>query len=132
MLIISQQDHQTMLEQLDAAHPLEACGLMAGKNGQVFRIYPITNRLASPHAYEMDPAEQVAAMIDLENRGWELVAIYHSHLYGPEGPSQSDIAQAYYPESLHVIVSYLARRSPIARAFHISNGQVTEIPYKIT
>jgi proteasome lid subunit RPN8/RPN11 len=131
MLIISQQDHESMLEQLDAAHPLEACGLMAGKNGRVFRLYPITNRLASPHAYEMEPADQVAAMIDLEKRGWEMLAIYHSHPYGPEGPSQSDIAQAYYPESLHVIVSYLARRSPNVLAFHISERQVTKISYKI-
>ena len=131
MLIISQQDHEAMLKQLDAAFPLEACGLMAGMNGQVLRLYPITNRLASPHAYEMDPAEQVTAMIDLENRGWGMLAIYHSHPYGPEGPSQSDIVQAYYPDSLYVIVSYRDRRSPNARAYQIRDGRVTESPYKI-
>jgi len=131
MLNISRQDHEAMLQQLEAAYPLEACGLMAGKAGQVLRLYPITNRLASPYAYEMDPAEQVIAMIDLEDRGWEMLAIYHSHPNGPERPSQSDIAQAFYPESLYVIVSLRSRPVPMMRVFRINDNQVTEIPYKI-
>ena len=131
MLVISQRDHEAMLQQLEAVYPLEGCGLMAGKDGQVFRLYPVTNRLASPYAYEMDPAEQVSAMIDLEDRGWEMLAIYHSHPHGPERPSHSDIAQAYYPDSLYVIVSFRSRQSPITLAFQISDSQVKEIAYKI-
>ncbi len=131
MLTISRRDHDAMLQQLEAAYPLEACGLMAGKDSRVLRLYPITNLLASPYAYEMDPAEQVTAMLDIEDRGWEMLAIYHSHPHGPERPSHSDIAQAYYPESLYVIVSFRSRQSPITLAFQISDSQVTEIAYKI-
>jgi proteasome lid subunit RPN8/RPN11 len=131
MLTISRRDHDAMLQQLEAAYPLEACGLMAGKDSRVLRLYPITNLLASPYAYEMDPAEQVTAMLDIEDRGWEMLAIYHSHPHGPERPSHSDIAQAYYPDSLYVIVSFRSRQSPITLAFQISDSQVTEIAYKI-
>lgn len=120
-----------MLEQLEDVYPLEGCGLLAGIDERVHRIYPITNKLASSYAYEMDSAEQVEAMIDLEDRGWEMLAIYHSHPFGPDEPSQSDVHQAYYPESLYVIVSFRTKLAPSVRAFQIRSGGVTEISYKI-
>lgn len=117
-----------MLEQVQAAYPLEACGLLAGQGHQVRKVYPVENRLTSSYAYEMDPGQQLAAMIDLEERGWELLAIYHSHPQGPAFPSASDIAQAYYPETAHVIISLRYRRRPSVRAFRISDASVKELP----
>ncbi len=120
-----------MLEQLRSAYPLEACGFLAGIDGVVQCIYPVDNRLASPMAYEMDPHQQLEAMLDLEERGWELLAIYHSHPHGPETPSSMDIAQAYYPEAIYVIVSFRDRKDPNVRAFRIEDDQVSEVPYSI-
>ena len=123
--------HKAMLQQLQGAYPLEACGIMAGRAHRVHRLYPVSNIRMSPTAYEMDPAEQLAAMIDLEQRGWELLAIYHSHPHGPQVPSSADVAQAYYPEAAYVIVSLMDRHHPHARAFTIMSGQVAEIPFQI-
>jgi proteasome lid subunit RPN8/RPN11 len=123
--------HQAMLRDLEASLPLEGCGLMAGSAGRVERLYPIANRLASPYAYEMEPGQQLQAMVDLEDRGWEMLAIYHSHPHGPDTPSQTDILQAYYPEAVYVIVSFRYLQAPSARAFHIIDGEVNEIPYSI-
>lgn len=120
-----------MLAQLQAAHPLEACGLMAGRAGSVQRIYPVTNRLASSYAFEMEPEEQVRAMLDLEERGLELVAIYHSHPQGPAGPSATDVAKAFYPEAAQVIVSLRDRKQPTVRVFSIKNGQISELSLQI-
>jgi len=123
--------YEAMLQQLQEAYPLEACGILAGRAGRVRRLYPVSNIRKSPAAYEMDAAEQLAAMVDLEEHGWELLAIYHSHPHGPQLPSSADVAQAYYPEAAYVIVSLSDQPHPRARAFTIISGQVTEIPFKI-
>lgn len=126
-LQIAPQIFEAMLVHLQAGYPLEACGILAGPPGRVVCQYPIDNILASPVAYEMDPRQQIAAMIDLEERGWEMTGIYHSHPTGPERPSPTDVAQAFYPDSVYVIVSLADRERPVARAFRIENGRFTEI-----
>lgn len=131
MVNISKSHHVVMLEQLKLAYPLEGCGIMAGEEDTVRQIYPITNRLASPIAYEMDPKEQLAAMLDIEDRGWKLLAIYHSHPNGPETPSTSDVLQAYYPEACYVIVSWQQYQHPVVRAFRIVDGMVEEVLYRV-
>ncbi|MBE2220141.1 MAG: M67 family metallopeptidase [Anaerolineae bacterium] len=118
---------QAMLAHLQANYPLEACGLLAGTANQARHWYAIDNRLASPVAYEMEPRQQLQAMLDLEAQGWEMVAIVHSHPAGPERPSPTDIAQAYYPDCVYVIVSLADRSQPVVRGFRIENGRFHEI-----
>jgi proteasome lid subunit RPN8/RPN11 len=79
----------------------------------------------------MDPNQQLEAMLDLEERGLQMLAIYHSHPHGPEIPSASDIAQATYPDSAYVIISLADKQQPSFRAFNIVDGQVKEIPYRV-
>jgi proteasome lid subunit RPN8/RPN11 len=79
----------------------------------------------------MDPKQQLAAMIDMEEQGWDLIAIYHSHPNGPQVPSATDIDKAYYPEAAHLIVSLIDKAKPQVRAFYIVAGTVTEIPLQV-
>ncbi|MCI0395027.1 MAG: M67 family metallopeptidase [Chloroflexi bacterium] len=118
--------YQALLEHLQAVYPLEGCGFMAGRDGVVYRLYPVANRLTSARAYEMEPQEQVAALLDMEASGWDLLAIYHSHPQGPELPSPTDVAQAHYPEAIQVIVSLQDLDRPVVRGFTIVEGQVGE------
>ena len=104
-LTLSEQHLAALLAHAEAERPNEACGLLAGIGGRVRRVYPVENIHHSPTVYEMNPAQQLAAFLDMEAAGWELSAIYHSHPAGPAEPSPTDIAQAYYPDSLYVIVS---------------------------
>ncbi len=131
ILSMKRSDYLAMLSQLRAVYPLEGCGLLAGRAGRVERLYPVDNALRSPTEYEMDPRQQLQAMLDLENAGWELLAIYHSHPHGPPEPSATDVARAYYPEALHVIVSLADRKRPSVRTFSISGGQVEEVLLEI-
>lgn len=105
--------------------------MMGGIDGRVERLYPVHNYLASPVAYEMEPLQQLEAMMDIEDRGLELLAIYHSHPHGPERPSPMDVAQAYYPDAATIIVSLRDLRQPVARAFTIVDGIVSEIPLRV-
>jgi len=130
-LNIPRDVYDAMLRQLQDAYPLEACGILAGLEGQVRRLYAVENRLQSPVAYEMEPSRQLQAMLALEDAGLQMLAIYHSHPAGPQTPSPTDVAQAYYPGVAHVIVSLAQSRRPTSRAFTLDDGRVHEIVLKI-
>ena len=116
---------------MQAAYPLEGCGILAGRPGVATRIYPVENALRSQTAYEMEAAQQLAAMLAVEEAGLEMVAIYHSHPDGPERPSPTDVALAFYPDLAQVIVSLAERKRPLSRAFMVGNGRYHEIPLLI-
>jgi proteasome lid subunit RPN8/RPN11 len=123
-LKITQNDWEAVLAHLKSVYPAEGCGLLAGKNGRVHHIYPVDNALASPQAFEMVPEQLVKAMIDIEEQGFSLLGIYHSHPQGPPFPSPTDIAQANYPETVQVIVSLQDQTRPETGAFQIINNRV--------
>jgi proteasome lid subunit RPN8/RPN11 len=132
MLQIERPHLKQMLAHLQACYPLEGCGLLAGDGeGRVTAVYPIENMLRSPTAYEMEPRQQIEAMLALEAAGWQLVAIYHSHPQGPEEPSPTDIALAFYPEVAYVIVSLQKLTEPTMRMFRIFGEEVVEQKIKI-
>lgn len=129
---IGEAEYRKIIDHLEALRPLEGCGLVSGRKNAVYGIYPINNRLHSPVAYEMDPAQQLAAMLDIEEQGLELIAIYHSHPIGPATPSAIDVQQNYYPEAIQLIVSWSDQGQPIVRAFQISDDRITEIPIQFS
>jgi proteasome lid subunit RPN8/RPN11 len=126
-LTLSEEHFAALLAHVEAERPNEACGLLAGRAGRICRIYPAENIRHSPTVYEMNPAQQLAAFLDMEAAGWELAAIYHSHPAGPAVPSPTDIAQAYYPDSIYVIVSPAPGVAWQVRGFTIEAGQVREV-----
>jgi len=125
---ISRALHESMVRHVLSIYPMEGCGLLAGNGGRVQQLYAIDNIRNSPIEYEMDPGQQLRAMIDLEEKGWELIAIYHSHPNGPPVPSASDVSQAYYPETAYVIISLVDQQQPSVRCFNIVSGKVAEVP----
>lgn len=110
-----------------AHYPEEACGLLSGLKGRAREFYPVENILHSPTAFEMDPLQQVRAMLAMETEGLDLVAICHSHPRGTAWPSPMDVAQAYYPDSAQIIISLADPARPVMRAFTIRDGWVSEI-----
>ncbi len=126
-----QMDWDQMLTHIIANLPEEACGLVAGKNGVATKIYPVPNALQSEVRFRMDPQAQVLAFLEIEKMGWELEAIYHSHPQGPPVPSQTDIAEAAYPDAAYLIWSPLGERWD-CRAFLIQRQEVKEILISVT
>lgn len=119
------------MRHLAAEYPLEGCGLLAGKDGRVTAVFPISNILHSPTAYEMEPVQQIRTILQIEQNNEELLAIYHSHPNGPSYPSETDITAAYYPDSVYLIVSLQELQKPHMRGFYIVDGGVTELLVKI-
>lgn len=89
---------------IDSHAPLEACGLLAGREGRVQAVLPVSNQARSSTRFVMDPVEQLRAFDWIEAHGMELLAIFHSHPAGPQGPSATDIQEAAY-EVVHLIWS---------------------------
>ncbi|HXF74247.1 MAG TPA: M67 family metallopeptidase [Actinomycetota bacterium] len=111
--------------------PNEACGLLAGRDGQAVRFYPMRNADASPATYRLDPREQLQVFEELEREGLELFGIVHSHTHSEPYPSETDRRQAFYPESLYLILGLADRERPVLRAFRIVEGEVTEEELRI-
>ena len=106
--------------------PDEICGLIGGK-GRPERAYRIANAAETPRVrYLMEPGEQFAAMMDIEDRGWDLYAIYHSHPSSEAYPSATDRGLAFYPDAYYLICSLADRERPVLRAFRIADDAVTE------
>jgi [CysO sulfur-carrier protein]-S-L-cysteine hydrolase len=106
--------------------PNEVCGVLAARNGAVVEVLPVRNADESPVTYRMDPSEQLQAMNRVDDEGWDLCAVYHSHTRTRAYPSETDVRLAVYPEQLYVIASLADPDLPDIRAFHIEEGRISE------
>jgi len=109
--------------------PLEACGLLAGKNGVVEAVLPVENAARSPVRFRMEPHAQLKAFQHIEISGQELLAIFHSHPKGLSIPSHTDMKEAAYPV-IHMIWS-LQDQKWEARGFWIEDGHAVEVPINV-
>lgn len=130
-LILTPWQATQIIDQARDARPEEACGLLAGRHGRVDQVYPLPNAERSPVRYLAEPQAQLDAMLEIEERGDEIVGIYHSHLAAPAYPSPTDVAMAAYPDAVHLIVSLADPDSPVLGAFRIRNGTVEEVDIAI-
>ncbi len=126
MKLRMRREHWQRMEQhVRSQWPLEACGLLAGRNDRVEKVFLMRNAAQSPVRYRLDGTEQLRVFEAIEAAGMELVGIFHSHPQGPPFPSSTDIREAAYPV-VYVIWSPQAE-GWIARGFQIAADKVTEV-----
>jgi proteasome lid subunit RPN8/RPN11 len=109
--------------------PDEACGLLAGPlgTGKVMVAYRCRNDAASARLYTVNSQDMLRADRDAQDRGLEIIGVYHSHTHTEPYPSPTDVAQAPDPEWHYVIVS-LREAEPRLRSYRIVDGAITEEP----
>ena len=119
--------------------PDECCGILAGPDGKVVKLYRMTNTERSPYRYSMDPKEQISVNREMDDNGWELLAIYHSHTHSAAYPSSTDVRMATWPDGTsiwpdahYILVSLEDHNNPPVRAFRITDGSVTEEELRVT
>lgn len=120
-----------MIAQAQAQAPIEACGILAGDENCVKRLYEMTNVDNSSDHFMMNPAEQFAVVKNMRAADLKMSAIYHSHPATPARPSEEDIRLALTPDATYVILSLENPEEPYAKAFLIDEGVVTERPLRI-
>lgn len=111
--------------------PNECCGILAGRDGRVLKLYRMTNLAASPFRFDMDPGEIVKVDSEAGDNDWELLAIYHSHTKSEAYPSDTDVRIAggtaqLWPDVRYVLVSLKDAGDPQVRSFSIIEGVVAE------
>ena len=124
-LILSRNHWRAMRRHVSRRLPLEACGLLAGKNDRVESTLGICNEERSPVRFRMEPRAQWRAFQRIESAGLDLVGIYHSHPNGPDRPSPTDISEALYPVTQ--IIWFRVNGRWQSRAFTIRGGEVSEV-----
>lgn len=132
-LALSQSHLDAIAAQIDAASGAEICGFLVGVEDTVRLVLPVANVSARPAVhFEMESVGLVRAFITLEEAGYGLLAIYHSH---PRGaalyPSETDLANAHYPDAAYVIAGYDLDGRVGLRCFLLEEGTPREIPVKL-
>jgi proteasome lid subunit RPN8/RPN11 len=113
---------------------IECCGLVAVESGTdgtrtATRVYRTENIHASALKFEIDPMEQYRLTGEIEELGWEIGAIYHSHVRSEPKPSQTDISFAAHAGNIEwIIVGLAGGQAPDVRSYLIDGGEVREVP----
>ena len=123
---------EQMLRQAKAQAPIEACGILAGKDGAIEKLYKMTNVNKRSDHFMMEPEEQFKIVKDIRAAGLDMLAIYHSHPQTPARLSAEDIRLALTPGVTYVIVSLQDSNCAVVKGFYIENSDVTEVPVEIT
>ena len=129
-LQLSPQLWGQMVSDVSQRAPQEACGLVAGTGNTGLAVYPLINILHSTTEYQIDPQEQFHIFQLIEENGWELLAIYHSHPNGPPKLSSRDIAEAFYPQAVY-LVWYRSGEEWHCKGFSIRSQEPEEIAIRI-
>ena len=143
---------QELIAHAREGDPDEVCGILAGRDGQVSRVFRVNNTADSvsadsgvfrdresgvasagrkPVHYYMDPRDQLRVYNEVDDLGLDVIGYYHSHTHSEAYPSQTDVEKAVYPDSYWLILSLEDRGEPVLRGFRIDHGEVTEEEVKI-
>ena len=122
---------EAMIEHAREEEPNECCGVLAAANGQVVKHYRITNVEHSPYRYSMDGKELLATYREIEDNGWDLGVIYHSHTHSAAYPSATDVRLATWPDADYLLISLMDEDNPDLRNYSIVDEKISEAPLTI-
>ena len=131
MLILNKEQAEQLIAQSKEGAPDEVCGILAGKDGVVEKIYPMINEDKSASSFLMQPQEQLKVMKEIRSLNLKMVAIYHSHPETKSYPSAHDVELAFYPDSSYVIISLEDKDNPQICSFKITDDKITQEDLKI-
>lgn len=115
----------------EAAYPRECCGLLIGRGGAgagapvlVTRVEESRNVAEgdTAHRFEVDPKLRLDLMRELRGGSDRIVGLFHSHPDHPTRPSERDLAMAWEPELIWVIVSVRRGRAVATSAHRINES----------
>jgi len=114
--------------------PIECCGLLAATDGTVTGVLRAENKEASPYRFSIDPLETRRLEQQIDDAGSELAGFYHSHTGSDPIPSPTDVRMMgpfFGPPFVHFVIGVADRDHPVARAWHIADGDKTEQEFEV-
>ncbi len=154
-LVFPEVLRQELIDHAREGNPDEVCGMLAGRDGRVERVFRVRNTadevtaesgvfrdrvsgVAAPGRravhYYMDPRDQLRVYNEIDDLGLDLIGYYHSHTHTEARPSPTDIRLATDLASVYVLISLTERAHPPVRAWCITKadpldeiGEVVEL-----
>jgi proteasome lid subunit RPN8/RPN11 len=124
---ISQQLIDEMVAHAREDLPNECCGMIGGRDGEALEVVRGINIAGSPLRYEMTGQGMYDIYSGIEERGMELLAIYHSHTRSPAYPSQTDVNQAeFWPDPVYIIISLENEDEPDVKAYWLKDLRIAD------
>lgn len=126
MFLIEKRLHAEMIEHALEDDTIECCGILAGSNGIIHKLFRMTNVEHSPYRFSWDSKELIKVWNEMEDAAWNHRAVYHSHIMSEAYPSSTDVRLAAWPEAYYIVISLIDKENPEMRAFRIVDGTVSE------
>lgn len=139
-MILTRSQLDQMFEQARRDAPHETCGMIGGRDGRALKIYPVKNVAENRvKNYLMDGMDQIRAMQDMDDNGYDILSIYHSHPVTRAYPSPTDVRDAYdteaqvplYPGAVYIIMTLMNPDAPEAHGYLLDGETITEISLEI-
>jgi proteasome lid subunit RPN8/RPN11 len=120
---------------------IECCGIVAVQQADgaatatatATRVYRAENIHASALKFEIEPMELYSLSEAIDDAGWEIGAIYHSHVRSAPYPSQTDVGfAAGWPGLEWIIVGLAGDGGPDVRSYVIDGAEVREVELQET
>ncbi len=130
-LSLPQTAHSDLENRVRAGYPLEACGLLVGRQTNdhvdVERVVEARNlnRERAHDRFELDPQDFIATDESARAEGLEIVGVWHSHPDHPARPSETDRAAAWGGWS-YVILSVARDGVRDLRSWRLESEQFVE------
>ena len=122
---------QDMLRHCHADHPLEACGLLPGRDDRPERWVPMRNTSDKPtRRFAFDVEDELAQYRAMDDAGENPIVVYHSHPASEPVPSGRDAA-FFKDEKIHYVIvgtSDAPGEWPRVRSWRYVDGVLVEEP----
>lgn len=131
-ITIKKADYEKMVAHARSCVPEEACGLIGGTIDEsgvkhIEQVYLLENIDHTNEHFSLNPREQLAAVKDMRQHGWQPLGNWHSHPETPSRPSAEDIRLAYDKRASYLILSLMNPQEPVLHSFHVDEiGAVQE------
>lgn len=102
--------------------------MLIGTGTSAIDAAPARNIADRATRFLIDPQDHIDAIRRARPNGLEVLGFYHSHPGSPAVPSDTDRAEASYPDHLYLIVS-LKHERPEVRLFRLTDGNFRELAF---
>ncbi|CCG40682.1 M67 family metallopeptidase [Magnetospirillum molischianum] len=121
MIILDATDLAGIAAAAEAAFPAEGCGLLIGSGQEIVRVSRViaANNLERERRndrFELDPSVRFAAERSLRGGAERVVGHWHSHPNGRSHPSAEDIARAFEPDLIWLIIGVMCNDDKLPHA----------------
>lgn len=107
-----------------SAAPAECCGMLLGTHDSIVDAARARNLSKDATRFLIDPADHIRVRRAGRASGLAVIGFYHSHPHSLPVPSDTDLAEATYPNHLLLIVN--PTQSPAVRVFELLDGGFLE------